>query len=128
MATAGALPVHRTLAIGVFVLALVVVAVLLLTPAAALPKTDIWDKLEHAAAFAGLTVLGFLAFPERKCALWLALGLVAFGSVCETLQMFVPGRDASIEDAIANITGVLIVSGSWRLAHRAMDWRSAHNG
>lgn len=127
MATAGALPVHRTLAIGVFVLALVVVAVLLLTPAAALPKTDIWDKLEHAAAFAGLTVLGFLAFPERKCAWWLALGLVAFGSVCETLQMFVPGRDASIEDAIANITGVLIVSGSWRLAHRAMDWRSAHN-
>ncbi len=128
MATSGALPVHRTLAIGVFILALVVVAVLLLTPAAALPKTDIWDKLEHAAAFAGLTALGFLAFPERKCAWWLALGLVAFGSVCETLQMFVPGRDASLEDAIANLTGVLIVSGSWRLAHRAMDWRSAHNG
>jgi VanZ family protein len=40
----------------------------------------------------------------------------------------VPGRDASLEDAIANLTGVLIVSGSWRLAHRAMDWRSAHNG
>jgi VanZ family protein len=128
MATSGALSVHRTLAIGVFILALVVVAVLMLTPAAALPKTDIWDKLEHAAAFAGLTVLGFLAFPERKCAWWLALGLVAFGSVCETLQMFVPGRDASLEDAIANLTGVLIVSGSWRLAHRAMDWRSAHNG
>ena len=128
MATAGRPSTNRTLAIGVFILALVVVAVLMLTPAAALPKTDIWDKLEHAAAFAGLTVLGFLASPERKCAWWLALGLVAFGSVCETLQMFVPGRDASIEDAIANLTGVLIVSGSWRLAHRAMDWRSAHNG
>ena len=128
MATAGRPSTNRTLAIGVFILALIVVAVLMLTPGAALPKTDIWDKLEHAAAFAGLTVLGFLAFPERKWAWWLALGLVAFGSVCETLQMFVPGRDASLEDAIANLTGVLIVSGSWRLAHRAMDWRSAHNG
>ena len=127
MATAGWSSINRTLASGVFVLALIVVAVLMLTPGAALHKTNIWDKLEHAAAFAGLAVLGCLAFPERKWAWWLALGLVAFGSVCETLQMFVPGRDASLEDAIANLTGVLIVSGSWRLAHCAMDWRSAHN-
>jgi hypothetical protein len=43
MATAGWSSIHRTLAIGVFVLALIVVAVLMLTPGAALPKTNILD-------------------------------------------------------------------------------------
>jgi VanZ family protein len=123
MIFANSLPLHRALAIGVFFVALLIVAVLLLMPAAMLVETDVWDKLEHAGAFAGLTLLGCLAFPERSNAARLAVGLVAFGSVCETLQMFVPGRSASVEDAIANTIGVLIVSGLWRLGHYAITWR-----
>ena len=123
MISANSLPVYRTLAIGVFFVAIIIVAVLLLLPAAMLVETDVWDKLEHAGAFAGLALLGCLAFPERTSAMRLAVGLVAFGSVCETLQMFVPGRNASVEDAIANTIGILIVSGLWRLGHYAINWR-----
>jgi VanZ family protein len=112
---AGPLSVYRRLAIGVFALALVVVAVLLLIPAGELPATNVWDKLEHAGAFAGLAVLGFLAFPERTSASRVALGLIGFGLVCEFLQMLVPGRESSVEDAIANAIGVLLVIGLWRL-------------
>ena len=125
MATAGSSSVHRKLTTGAFALALIVVAVLMLAPAAALPETDIWDKLEHAGAFAGLAFLGCLAFPERTSTWWLTLGLIAFGSACETLQMFVPGRHASPDDAIANAIGVLIVGGLWRLGHCVINWRSA---
>lgn len=124
MISANSLPIHRTLAIGVFFVALFIVAVLLLMPAAMLVETEVWDKLEHAGAFAGLTLLGCLAFPERTNARRLAVGLVAFGSVCEALQMFVPGRSASVEDAIANTTGILIVSGLWRLGHHVINGRS----
>jgi VanZ family protein len=114
MVPAGPLSVYRKLAIACFALTLVVVAVLLLTPAGALPATDIWDKLEHAGVFAGLAILGLVAFPERSSAGRLALGLIGFGSVCELLQIF-PGRDASLQDAIANAIGVLLVTGMWRL-------------
>ena len=109
------LSVRRKLAIGVFVLALIVVAVLLLMPAASLPPTDVWDKLEHAGVFAGLALLGLIAFPKRTSIGWLTVGLIGFGSVCELLQS-VTGRDASVEDAIANAIGVLIVTGLWRLS------------
>lgn len=117
--------IFRKVATSVFVSAVLTVAVTLLTPASALPQTDIWDKLEHAGAFAGLAFLGFVAFPERTNVWRLVLGLVAFGSVCELLQMFVPGRDSSLEDAIANALGVLFTSGLWWLGHLALDWRSA---
>ncbi len=117
--------IFRKVATGVFALAVLTVAVALLTPASALPQTDIWDKLEHAGAFAGLAFLGFIAFPERTNVWRLVLALIAFGSVCELLQMFVPGRDSSLEDAIANALGVLLTSGLWWLGHLAIDWRSA---
>jgi VanZ family protein len=111
----GFLSVRRKLAIGVFVLALIVVCVLLLMPAASLPPTDVWDKLEHAGVFAGLSVLGLIAFPKRTSVGWLAFGLIGFGSVCEIMQS-VSGRYASVEDAIANAIGVLLVTGLWRLS------------
>jgi VanZ family protein len=119
MVPSGSFSAYRKLAVGVFALAVVVVAFLLLTPAGELPATDLWDKLEHAGAFAGLAFLGFLAFPERTSAWRLAIGLIGFGSVCEFLQLFVPGRESSVEDAIANAIGVLLVSGLWRLRHLA---------
>ena len=119
MVPSGSFSVYRKLAVGVFALALVVVAVLLLTLAGELPATDIWDKLEHAGAFAGLAFLGFLAFPERTSTWWLALGLIGFGSVCEFLQCSFPAGSRLWSDAIANAIGVLLVSGLWRLRHLA---------
>jgi VanZ family protein len=125
MAHAGSSSVYHRLALAVFALAVIIVAVLLMTPAQALPETALWDKLEHAGAFAGLAFLGFLAFPARAMALRMVLGLIAFGTMCEPLQMFVPGRSVSVKDALANALGVLIVAGVWWLGHLLVDRRSA---
>lgn len=123
MAQATSPSVYRRLAIAVFGVALFIVAVLLLTPADALPETNVWDKLQHAGTFAGLGFLGFLAFPERRWSWRLVFGLIGFGAMAEVLQNFVPGRSAAFEDAVANAIGVLLVGSLWRLGHLAMDWR-----
>jgi VanZ family protein len=92
-----------------FWVALLLVTGLLLTPSEVLPETGLWDKLEHASAFAALTLLGIAAFPEHSRAWPLALGLVALGAVGEGLQTFVPGRLPAIWDGVANGLGVLAV-------------------
>lgn len=107
MASANRLPAWRRLTYSAFALGLVVVGILLLLPRQLLPETNIWDKAEHAGIFLGLTAIGLLAFPERGRVWWLALGLIAFGSTCEILQIYVPGREAAVKDALANALGVL---------------------
>jgi len=107
MASTSRRPIWRRLALGAFAMGLVAVGILLLLPAQLLPETDIWDKAEHAGIFTGLTAIGLLAFPGRGRGWRLAFGLIAFGSTCEILQMFVPGREAALGDAVANAVGVL---------------------
>jgi VanZ family protein len=108
----------RRAAQAAFGLALVVLAVVLLLPSQAMPATGLWDKLEHAAAFAVLGLLGRAAFPRHA---WpLALGLIAFGWACEALQVRVPGRTATLGDAVANAVGVLL---AMALASAFCRWR-----
>jgi VanZ family protein len=125
MARASPRPIWRRAALGAFAVGLVVVAVLLLLPADELPKTNVWDKLEHAGTFAGLTAIGLLAFPERGRSGWLAFSLIVFGSACEMLQMFVPGREATLRDALANAVGVLSVVGLRSLLRPTVVRRAA---
>ena len=124
MASANRRPTWRRLALGAFAVGLVIVGILLLLPAQLLPETDIWDKAEHAGIFAGLTAIGLLAFPDRGRRWWLAFGLIAFGSTCEILQMFVPGREAAVGDAVANALGVLSAVGLCSLLRPAIIRRA----
>ena len=87
---------------------IVVLAVLLLTPGDDLPKVDLWDKLEHGLAFGVVAVTGAVAFPSRSSLLRLAFGLPCLGALFEILQIFVPGREAAVGDALANTIGVAI--------------------
>ena len=96
MASANRRPTWRRLALGPFAVGLIVVGTPLLLPAQLLPETNIWDKAEHAGIFAGLTTIGLLAFSDRGRRWRLAFGLIAFGSTCEILQIFVPGREAAV--------------------------------
>jgi len=70
-----------------------------------------WDKLAHASAYG---ILGFLALrachagilPLRALPATLALLLsIGYGALDELHQRFVPGRDASVEDWIADALG-----------------------
>ena len=121
MASANRRPTWRRLALGAFAVGLIVVGTLLLLPAQLLPETNIWDKAEHAGIFAGLTTIGLLAFSDRGRRWRLAFGLIAFGSTCEILQIFVPGREAAVGDAVANALGVLSAVGLCSLLRRAID-------
>ena len=98
----------RRIARAVFIVGIVVLAVLLLTPGDDLPKVSLWDKLEHGLAFGALAFTGAVAFPGRTSLLRLAFGLPCLGALFEILQIFVPGREAAVGDALANTIGVAI--------------------
>ena len=71
----------------------------------------IWDKLLHAGAWAGLTVLALRAThrgkgPLRLGATFAAVALaLAYGISDEFHQSFVPGREPSLADFAADSVG-----------------------
>ena len=97
----------RRIGCTVFVVGIVVLAVLLLTPGDDLPNV-LWDKLEHGLAFGVLAFTGAVAFPGRSSLLRLGFGLPCLGILFEILQTFVPGREAAVGDALADTIGVAI--------------------
>ena len=106
----------------IFACALNVVTVLALLPTEFLssPVFNWWDKAQHALAFAVLSLLGFMAFPQRL--LQVALGMVIYGGAIELAQLAVGWRFGEWEDVMADITGVMVaglVRSIWR------KWRGA---
>jgi VanZ family protein len=66
-----------------------------------------WDKLNHAAAFAALTVAAIFALPRSRRSLWLLLaGLLCFGAAIEIAQSFTPTRNAEWGDLLADAVGM----------------------
>lgn len=102
-------PVHRVLVAG-FWSALVLVAILTLLPASALPTDlfvfDLWDKVQHALAFAVLALWGLLAYPLHP---WrVLLGLLAFGGAIEVAQAMTTWRFADWQDWLADAVGLAL--------------------
>lgn len=109
---------HRGLVVGFWALALCV-AVLSLMPVAYLPPPvfSLWDKAQHALAFAALAALGLLAYPRRP---WrLAVGLLAFGGAIELAQAATGWRYGEWGDWLADAVGLVAGSAlAWRTWHR----------
>jgi len=81
-----------------------------------------WDKLQHAAAYALLTLLGFLAMagpmpdPRRRARAATFLAIL-FGALMEAAQwLFTTTRKAETGDMLADAVGALLVYGvvTWR--------------
>jgi VanZ family protein len=98
----------RRIALALFIVGIVILTVLLLTPADYLPKVVLWDKLEHGLSFGVVAFTGAVAFPSRSCLLRLAFGLPCLGALVGILQIFLPGREAAVGDALANTIGIAI--------------------
>jgi VanZ family protein len=71
---------------------------------------DFWnaDKVYHCAAYGWLAVLPMVGFSMRRIALPAALSMIILGVLLEIGQYFVPGRDCSFWDMVANGLGVAV--------------------
>lgn len=65
-----------------------------------------WDKLIHFSGFFVLAALACLAWRKMSTS-WCLLILFGYAAVTEILQYFIPGRNFSVIDWIADSLGVL---------------------
>jgi VanZ family protein len=92
-----------------WVLVLVAVSGLALTPKPLEGLESGLDKVGHVLAFTALAFCGYLAFAAIRA--WrtaLLLGLLAYGGLIEVLQLFVPGRSAEWGDLVADAIGIAL--------------------
>ncbi len=66
-----------------------------------------WDKLNHVVAFAVLYVLISFSF-KKLGTVYRVLLLFAFGLQIEIVQSFLPPREFSSFDAVADMVGIVI--------------------
>lgn len=69
---------------------------------------EINDKANHLLAFGALALLGDFAFPVTRFALKKFLWLLSYGGLIEFIQYFLPYRQASLLDVMADATGLAI--------------------
>lgn len=103
-----------------FVVGLMLLLVLTLTPGNDMPDIGGFDKVYHALAFLLLAATGYVAFPTRR-GLWsLLFGLGLLGAAIEVAQLLVPGRSCDIDDWLADSAGILLGLGLGRLLQRPL--------
>lgn len=110
--------VFRRIVLVLWILSIVTTIVVSLTPRLTLPL-DFWnaDKLYHGATYAWLGALPLWAFASGDRGRTAGYSMVLLGALLEVAQMYVPGRSASLGDAVANALGVF--AGMW-LSERFM--------
>ena len=64
------------------------------------------DKLNHATAFAVLALLADYGFPTPRFGAAKILALAAYGVAIEAVQSFLPHRQASLLDLVADAAGI----------------------
>lgn len=108
--------------LALFYLACLIVLAVALAPVQGQSGSGV-DKLQHLAAFYGLTLLALAAHPKRRLIV-IAAGLAAFGALIEVLQgLAIFARDRDIADWVADMTGVALamaplLPAAWRRAAR----------
>ncbi len=70
------------------------------------PVFNQMDKLWHLLTFFGLALLSDLAWPQRSFDASKYLPLALYGGLTEGLQYFVPGRELSALDLLADFAGI----------------------
>lgn len=99
--------IPRPIRLFLFVAGCLTILYLSLAPTTAIPSVTLWDKVEHATAYFGLSLLGIWAFPER--ARPVVVGLILGGIGVEIAQATMGwGRDGDPLDAVANTIGVAV--------------------
>jgi VanZ family protein len=110
--------------IAVFITYAALITFVSLRPTADLPEVYISQVL-HLIAYAVFAWLGYLAASgSHKVFHFLCAGIVTWGGILEVIQSQLPGRVMSLNDFLANTTGVLLVLilvNGWMLIKKAGD-------
>jgi len=108
-----------------FWLAVVVVTVGALTPAPYLPPQalSVWDKAQHALAFALLGALGVRVYAARVPVV--LLGLLVFGGLIELAQAATGWRTGDWWDWAADVVGIAMVYAGWALWRLSYGWHAS---
>lgn len=101
----------------VLLLYLILICCLSLMSGNQLPSAAVSDKVQHAIAYALLSLLALLSFADTS-KIKLALACVMVGLLLEIAQSFVPRRFMDPWDLLANTVGIVIVIGLWSLVER----------
>ena len=82
------------------------------------------DKIQHIAAFGGLTLWGLLAFPAKRFAIM--AGIAVFGALMEILQgVLTITRQPSVYDWFADLLGITL---AWLVMPPILRWWSKRYG
>jgi VanZ family protein len=85
---------------------------LLLTSVSLAPASGgslpLWDKSMHATAYAVYVLLGSQLVRTPRQFYLMSLGIFAYGGLIEIGQHFIPGRDMSALDLLANGLGLAL--------------------
>jgi len=93
------------LAVAMFFSAIIVIEYLATTTSTTLPYVEnVWDKAKHASAFFVLFVLAGTGFKARSRTLILLL--MFYGIHIEVVQYFIPDREFSLLDIVADSAGL----------------------
>jgi VanZ family protein len=111
----------RPLRLAIYGLACLILLYITLAPGKDVPEVGIiWDKAEHAIAWAVLTGAGLLLSTKRRWAIPLFAFL--FGAAVEILQAVMPfGRDGDWHDLAADSVGIAAAWLVW-LGMRRLGW------
>lgn len=69
---------------------------------------NVYDKLSHALAFFTLALLADFSFPLDSFSWVKVCPLIAYGSLIECIQYFLPYRSFSLLDIVGDIAGIAI--------------------
>lgn len=84
-----------------------VITVLSLTPAQDMPSLNVWDKLQHFAAYFVFMVFAYPVSNSSRGRMACALLIIAYSALMEYGQSLMPGRMPSGGDMLANSLGVV---------------------
>jgi VanZ family protein len=104
-----ALPRATVIAFRIGLAITLIVILFLATTSQSIPVAEnLNDKANHLLAFGALALLGDFAFPASKFGLKKFLWLLGYGVLIELIQYFLPYREASLLDVMADAAGLAI--------------------
>jgi VanZ family protein len=110
------------------VVAVFAIGYLAFTPVTVHELKAVSDKLQHAAAFYTLAFLLDFALPRGRFGWRKAAAVLGYGALIEIVQHFLPWRDSSILDFLADGVGVGLYVASLPLLARLPALRGRLTG